>query len=59
MLQRAIILLDGEPHQVVGVLPAGSFDRERRGLLEAAVFAPEQRTRDYHWLGAVGRSAPA
>ena len=30
------ILLDGEPHQVVGVLPAGSFDREQCQLLEAA-----------------------
>ena len=30
------IMLDGEPHQVVGILPAGSFDRGERRLLEAA-----------------------
>jgi len=49
------IMLDGVPHQVVGVLPAGSFDREDAGFWTPITFAPEQRTRDYHWLGAVGR----
>jgi putative ABC transport system permease protein len=49
------IMLDGVPHQVVGILPAGSFDREDAGFWTPIVFAPEQRTRDYHWLGAVGR----
>ena len=34
---------------------AGSFDREDAGFWTPIVFAPEQRTRDYHWLGAVGR----
>ena len=49
------ILLDGEPHQVVGILPAGSFDRETAGFWKPIVFAPDQLTRGYHWLGAVGR----
>lgn len=54
ILNRAI-MLDGEPHQVVGVLPAGSFDRGLESFWKPIVFAPEQRTRGYHWLGAVGR----
>ena len=31
ILNRAV-MLDGESHQVVGVLPAGSFDRETSGF---------------------------
>ena len=54
ILNRSI-LLDGEPHQVIGVLPAGSFDRGQASFWKPLDFAPEQRTRNYHWLGAVGR----
>ena len=49
------IRLDGESHQVIGVLPPGSFDREVAGFWKPLLFAPDQRTRTYHWLGAVGR----
>jgi putative ABC transport system permease protein len=49
------IMLDGEPHQVVGILPAGSFDREESAFWKPLVFAPDQLTRGYHWLGATGR----
>jgi putative ABC transport system permease protein len=49
------ILLDGEPHQVVGILPPGSFDRQTFAFWKPLAFAPEQQTRSYHWLGAVGR----
>ena len=54
ILQRSI-QLDGEAHQVVGVLPRGSFDRENAVFWKPLLFAPDQRTRTYHWLGAVGR----
>jgi putative ABC transport system permease protein len=54
VLNRSIVL-DGESHQVVGVLPRGSFDRETSVFWKPLLFAPEQRTRNYHWLGAVGR----
>jgi predicted permease len=54
MLNRDV-MLDGEPHQVVGILPAGSFDREEAEFWKPLVFAPDQMTRSYHWLGAVGR----
>jgi predicted permease len=49
------VMLDGEPHQVVGILPAGVFEREDARFWKPLVFTPEQRTRSYHWLGAVGR----
>jgi putative ABC transport system permease protein len=49
------IMLDGEPHQVIGIMPPGSFDRDVGRLWKPIVFAPDQRTRSYHWLGAVGR----
>jgi putative ABC transport system permease protein len=52
------VMLDGEPHQVVGILPPGSFDRALESFWKPIVFAPEQRTRGYHWLGAVGRLRP-
>jgi predicted permease len=52
------VMIDGEPHEVIGVLPAGSFDREESGFYRPIRFAPEQVTRDYHWFGAVGRLRP-
>jgi predicted permease len=52
------IVLDGEPHRVVGILPAGNFDREGVSFWKPLIFAPDQMTRDYHWLGAVGRLRP-
>ena len=39
------VMLDGEPHQVVGILAAGSFAREETGFWKPLVFTPEQRTR--------------
>jgi predicted permease len=54
ILNRSIEL-DGEAHRVVGVLHASSFDRESVGFWKPLIFAQDQRTRDYHWLGAVGR----
>jgi predicted permease len=49
------IMLDGEPHRVVGIMPPGSFDREPVSFWKPLIFAPDQMTRDYHWLGAVAR----
>jgi predicted permease len=54
ILHRTIVLY-GEAHEVIGVLPSGSFDREGSSFWKPIAFAPEQRTRDYHWFGAVGR----
>ena len=49
------IVLDGTPHRVVGVLPAGVFDRDEASFWKPLVFSPEERTRGSHWLRVVGR----
>jgi predicted permease len=59
------LLLDGEPHRVIGVLPAGAFDRHRaRPLQEPAsfwrlnAFTPEEMAASSHWLNPVARLKP-
>lgn len=53
------ILLDGQPHTIVGILPAGSaFDRGWPQIWRPLAFAPENRTRNFHWMGAVARLKP-
>ena len=48
-------ILDGEPHQVVGVLPPGAFDRDRAEFWKPLVFTPDQQERGFHWLTVHGR----
>jgi putative ABC transport system permease protein len=51
--------LDGVPYVVVGILPANSpFDRTWAKLWRPLAFAPEETTRDYHWLTAIARIKP-
>ena len=53
------IQLDGEPHEVVGVLPANSpFDRGFARLWRPLTFTPANMTRNFHWFGATGRLKP-
>ena len=59
------LLLDNEPHQVIGVLPPGAFDRHRaRPLQEPAsfwrlnAFTPAELAASSHWLNPVGRLKP-
>ena len=59
------LLLDGEPHQVIGVLPPGPFDRQRdRPLEEPAsfwrlnAFDTGELAASMHWLNPVGRLKP-
>jgi len=59
------LLLDNEPHRVIGVLPPGAFDRHRaRPLQEPAsfwrlnAFTPEERAASSHWLNPVARMKP-
>lgn len=48
------ILLDGEPHVVVGVLPAGgAFDRSYAQIYRPLVFEPANMTRNFHWFGSM------
>jgi predicted permease len=49
------LLLDGEPHRIIGVLPAGCFDRDEAAFWKPLIFAPEQMNRDQHWWRVVGR----
>jgi putative ABC transport system permease protein len=51
--RRAI--LDGVPHQVIGVLPPGAFDRDETRFWKPLVFTPDQQVRDIHWLTVYGR----
>ena len=51
-------VLDGAPHQVIGVLPTGAFDRDQAEFWTPLVFTQDQHRRDYHWLGVLGRLRP-
>ena len=44
------LMLDGEPHRIIGVLPAGSFDRDEAMFWKPLIFAPDQMNRGQHWL---------
>ena len=50
--------INGEPYTVVGVLPAGIFDRDQAQMTIPLVFKPEQLNHDFHWLSAMGRLKP-
>jgi putative ABC transport system permease protein len=59
------LLLDNEPHQVIGVLPAGAFDRHRaRPLQDPATFwrlnafTAVELAASSHWLNPVARLKP-
>ena len=50
------ILLDNQPHTVIGVLPAGSaFDRAANQIWRPVAFEPSNMTRDFHWLTSFAR----
>jgi len=59
------LLLDNEPHRVIGVLPPGAFDRHRARPLEGPAsfwrlnaFTTEEIATSWHWLNPVGRLKP-
>lgn len=53
------ILLDGEPHTVIGVLPRGTpFERGYGRIWRPLTFAPANMTRNFHWFGAFARLKP-
>jgi predicted permease len=49
------LVLDGEPHRIIGVLPAGTFDRDEARFWKPLIFAPDQLNRGQHWLHVIGR----
>ena len=53
------LVLDGQPDQVIGVLPAGHpWDTSWPKVYRPLSFAASNRTRDFHWLEAIGRLKP-
>jgi predicted permease len=52
----ASIILDGIPHTVIGVLPAGgAFDRAFAQIWRPLAFEPANMTRNFHWFGAFAK----
>ena len=54
ILKRDLVL-DGEPHRIIGVLPAGSFDRDEAVFWKPQIFAHDQMNRGQHWLAPIAR----
>jgi putative ABC transport system permease protein len=53
------ITLDGRPFTVIGVMPEGSaFDRGFNKMWRPLAFAPNERARNFHWLGVIARLKP-
>ena len=54
------VVLNGEPHTVVGVLQEGGpFDRAAAQIWKPLAFQPSNMTRDFRWLGASAKLKPA
>lgn len=51
-------VLDGQAHEVVGVLAPGAFDRDAAAYWKPLAFRADQLTRGYHWLLLYGRLRP-
>jgi predicted permease len=54
ILKREMVL-DGEPHKIIGVLPAGTFDRDEAVFWTPMIFAHDQMNRGQHWLTPIAR----
>ena len=59
------ILLDDDPHRIIGVLPPGVFDRDRgrpqddvASFWRLNAFTREEVAAPHHWLNPVGRLKP-
>src|SRR5580658_11088274 len=53
------IILDGQPYQVIGVLPAGgAFDRAYNQIWRPLAFEPGNLTRDFHWMSSFALLKP-
>jgi predicted permease len=52
------IRLNGAAYTVIGVMPPGTFDREREDVWTPLAFKPAEMTRDYHWMISWARLRP-
>mgnify|MGYP003803763273 CR=1 FL=1 len=57
ILKRRMIL-DGESHQIIGVMRPGTVDRDRSEFWKPLVITPDQYLRTTHWLRLHGRLRP-
>ena len=56
---NSTVLLDNQPHTVIGILPQGSaFDRAAGQVWRPLAFEPSNMTRDFHWLTSFARLKP-
>ena len=51
------LIVDGEPHTVIGVLPGGEFDRRFADAWMPLAF-PADAVRNFHYLNAIARLKP-
>ncbi|HET7925729.1 MAG TPA: ABC transporter permease [Rhodanobacteraceae bacterium] len=49
------IVLNGEPHEIIGVLEAGTFDRDAAQIWKPLAFEASNMTRDFHWFGVFAK----
>jgi predicted permease len=52
------ITLDSKSYKIIGVLPAGTFDRTWAVMWLPLAFNPADMTRNYHWLATIARLGP-
>jgi putative ABC transport system permease protein len=52
------IVLNGESHEIIGVLEAGAFDRDQAQIWKPLAFEPSNMTRDFHWFGVFAKLKP-
>jgi predicted permease len=52
------ITLDSKSYTIIGVLPAGTFDRTWAVMWLPLAFTPADMTRNYHWFSAIARLEP-
>src|SRR5271163_699413 len=52
------MMVDGEPHTVVGVLAPGMADRGQGEMVTPIAFSPKQLNHDFHWLLVMARMKP-
>jgi len=49
------LIIDGQPHRIIGVLSPGWFDRDETAFWVPLVFTPAELTRESMWLNVTGR----
>lgn len=52
---KRTLAFNGQPHQIIGVLAKGSFDRDEARFWKPLIFSPDQMNRTQHWLAVIGR----